>query len=56
MLKKYLIVFLVSMVPLIELRGAIPISQGMGAADLDLLCGIHYREYGAGSVYLSVCT
>lgn len=27
MLKKYLIVFLVSMVPLIELRGAIPISQ-----------------------------
>ena len=30
MFKKYLIVFLVSMVPLIELRGAIPISQGMG--------------------------
>lgn len=30
MLKKYLWVFLVSMVPLIELRGAIPISQGMG--------------------------
>ena len=28
MLKKYFIVFLVSMVPLIELRGAIPISQG----------------------------
>lgn len=28
MFKKYLIVFLVSMVPLIELRGAIPISQG----------------------------
>lgn len=26
---KYLIVFFVSMVPLIELRGAIPISQGM---------------------------
>ncbi len=30
MLKEYLIVFFVSMVPLIELRGAIPISQGMG--------------------------
>lgn len=30
MLKKYLIIFLVSMVPLIELRGAIPISQGFG--------------------------
>ena len=30
MLIKYLIVFLVSMVPLIELRGAIPIATGMG--------------------------
>lgn len=30
MIKKYLIIFLVSMVPLIELRGAIPISQGLG--------------------------
>lgn len=34
MLKKYLIVFFVSMVPLIELRGAIPIAVGM---DLDKL-------------------
>ncbi|MCI5621568.1 MAG: small multi-drug export protein [Lachnospiraceae bacterium] len=30
MLKQYLFVFLVSMVPIIELRGAIPIAQGMG--------------------------
>lgn len=30
MLKKYLIVFFISMVPLIELRGAIPIAAGMG--------------------------
>ena len=30
MLRKYLIVFFVSMVPLIELRGAIPIAIGMG--------------------------
>lgn len=30
MLKKYLLVFLVSMVPLIELRGSIPIGLGMG--------------------------
>ena len=30
MLKKYLLCFLVSMVPLIELRGAIPIAVGMG--------------------------
>lgn len=29
MLKKYLFIFLVSMVPIIELRGAIPISQGL---------------------------
>ena len=29
MLKKYLIIFLVSMVPLIELRGAVPIPVGM---------------------------
>lgn len=28
-MKKYLIVFFVSMVPLIELRGAIPIAEGM---------------------------
>ena len=30
MFKKYLIIFLISMVPLIELRGAIPFSQGFG--------------------------
>ena len=30
MFVKYLIVFLVSMVPLIELRGAIPIAVGLG--------------------------
>lgn len=30
MLKKYLWILFVSMVPIIELRGAIPISQGMG--------------------------
>ncbi|MCF2640813.1 MAG: small multi-drug export protein [Lachnospiraceae bacterium] len=30
MLKNYLLIFFVSMVPLIELRGAIPVSQGLG--------------------------
>ena len=30
MLEKYLIVFFVSMAPLIELRGAIPIAEGLG--------------------------
>ena len=29
MLKKYIYIFLLSMVPLIELRGAIPVSQGL---------------------------
>ena len=29
-IKNYVIIFFVSMVPLVELRGAIPISQGMG--------------------------
>ena len=33
-LVKYLIVFLVSMLPIIELRGAIPIAESMG---LDIL-------------------
>lgn len=31
-MKKYLITFLVSMVPIVELRGAIPIAVGMGAS------------------------
>ena len=30
MLKSYLWIFLISMVPLIELRGAIPVSQALG--------------------------
>ena len=30
MLKKYIYIFLISMVPLIELRGAVPVSQMMG--------------------------
>ena len=34
MLPQYLLVFLISMVPLIELRGAIPIALGMGLPTL----------------------
>ena len=34
MLKKYILIFLVSMVPVIELRGAIPIAVGMGLSKL----------------------
>ena len=35
MLKSYLIVFFISMLPLIELRGAIPVGIGMGLPILD---------------------
>ena len=37
MLKKYLIAFLVSMVPLIELRGGVPIAQAMGIPEIPAL-------------------
>lgn len=30
MLKKYIMAFLIAMVPIVELRGAVPIAQGMG--------------------------
>jgi uncharacterized membrane protein len=41
-MKKYLIVFLISMVPLIELRGALPIALGMGLPTIPayILCVI----------------
>ncbi len=42
MLKKYLLVFLISMVPLIELRGGVPVAIGMGIHWLPaiVICGI----------------
>ena len=42
MLSKYFFVFLVSMVPLIELRGAIPIAMGMGLETIPsiVICAI----------------
>ena len=65
MLKKYLIVFLVSMVPLIELRGAIPYGTFFGlplwqtyviagAADLSLCphrAGVGRRQAGDRQVF-----
>ena len=30
MFRKYLYVFLISMIPIVELRGAVPVAQGMG--------------------------
>ena len=37
MLKKYLAVFFISMVPILELRGAVPIAQGMGIDEIPAL-------------------
>lgn len=36
-MKKYLIIFLISMIPLIELRGAIPVAVGFGLPTLPAL-------------------
>ena len=42
MLPNYLIAFFISMVPLIELRGGVPIAVGMGLSYMEalILCGI----------------
>ena len=37
MLKKYLAVFFISMVPILELRGAVPIATGMGIDEIPAL-------------------
>ena len=37
MIKKYIIIFLISMIPLIELRGAIPVALAPEAAEVHLL-------------------
>lgn len=52
MLKKYLMIFLVSMVPIVELRGAIPISQGFQLPLLQsyIICVI--GQHASGSDYL----
>ena len=44
MIKKYLIIFFISMVPLVELRGAIPFSQGFGLPIIQsyIICIIGY--------------
>ena len=56
MLTKYLWVFFVSMVPLVELRGSIYYFAGTAAAGTFFLyCG-NYRKYAAGAGDLSVCT
>jgi len=51
MLTKYLSVFLISMVPLIELRGAIPVGVAMGLP----LWHRHHRQYAPRAVHLLLC-
>lgn len=48
----YLIVFIISMFPLVELRGAIPYGLTMGMSLTPDLYHCDYREYAAGSVHL----
>lgn len=52
MFKKYLIVFFVSMVPLIELRGAIPIAAGIGVTIYTILYNCDYWKYDSCSLHL----
>ena len=53
MLKKYLYIFLISMVPLIELRGAIPVSQGFQLPLLQsFLLEFLFREQVHGQEHL----
>lgn len=40
---KYIIVFLVSMIPIVELRGAIPIAESMRTKYIFILSNSNYR-------------
>ena len=57
MLTKYLSVFFISMVPLIELRGAIPVGVAMGlpAGPPPRTGGMHHRQYAPRAVHLLLC-
>ena len=55
MLQKYLLVFLVSMVPMIELRGAVLFGAGVGPAYAPLLPHLHFGEYATRAFHSSVC-
>ena len=55
MLTKYLWVFFVSMVPLVELRFHYYFAGTAAAGTFFLYCG-NYRKYAAGAGDLSVCT
>lgn len=40
---KYIIVFIVSMIPIVELRGAIPIAEGLRFKYIFILSNCNYR-------------
>lgn len=54
MITKYLIVFLISMVPLIELRGAIPYALAFHIPTPSCLSDRRHRKYASGSDYFPV--
>ena len=54
MLTKYLSVFFISMVPLIELRGAIPVGVAMGLP-LWQVYHSHHRQYDPGAHHFLLC-
>ncbi len=55
MLKNYLLVFFISMVPIVELRGAIPIGLGLGLPALPTYFCLRARQHAAGALHLPVC-
>ena len=50
----YLITFLVSMVPIIELRGAIPIGVGMGLSYFEAFTISFIRKYNTSILYSKI--
>ena len=51
----YLYIALISMVPLIELRGAIPVSQGLGLPIIPSYIVCILSKYGTCTFYLLIC-
>lgn len=56
MLSKYLSVFFISMVPIIELRGAIPVGVGLGLPLWQVYIIAIIGNHDPGSVHLLLCT
>lgn len=52
---KYIIIFFVSMFPIVELRGAIPIAEGLRTKYIFILPNCYYRKYVTSTNYLSIC-